>query len=107
MRVLIDLSTGKMLDYMSGDKAEPGTLVANAVVNGASADDIEEKVVSTAEYKVLLTAAQPEKTYKDKRREAFAPWGDQLDMQYWDAVNGTSTWRDHVSSVKTAHPKPE
>jgi hypothetical protein len=33
--------------------------------------------------------------------------GDQLDMQYWDQVNGTTIWADHISAVKAAHPKPE
>ena len=31
---------------------------------------------------------------------------EQLDMQYWDAVNGTTTWKDHVAAVKAKYPKP-
>jgi len=27
-------------------------------------------------------------------------------MQYWDRVNGTDTWKQHIDAVKTAHPKP-
>lgn len=30
---------------------------------------------------------------------------DQLDMQYHDAVDGTTTWIDYVAAVKAAHPK--
>tara|TARA_R100000315_G_scaffold40978_1_gene17730 strand:+ start:510 stop:854 length:345 start_codon:yes stop_codon:yes gene_type:complete len=30
----------------------------------------------------------------------------QLDMQYWDAVNGTTTWKDHIAAVKAKYPKP-
>jgi hypothetical protein len=29
---------------------------------------------------------------------------DQLDMQYWDGVNGTTTWADAIQAVKDAHP---
>ena len=47
----------------------------------------------------------PVLTYADNRRAAYASWGDQLDMQYHDAVDGTTTWKDHVTSVKAAHPK--
>ena len=36
----------------------------------------------------------------------YASVQDQLDMQYWDAVNGTTTWRDHVAAVKAKYPKP-
>ena len=31
---------------------------------------------------------------------------DQLDMQYHDAVDGTTTWKDWVKSVKDNNPKP-
>jgi len=44
--------------------------------------------------------------YKEDRAKAFASIGDQLDMQYWDAVNGTTTWKDHVAKVKSDNPKP-
>ena len=33
--------------------------------------------------------------------------GEQLDQQYHDAVNGTTTWKDAIAAVKAAHPKPE
>ena len=44
--------------------------------------------------------------YKEDRAKSFASTGDQLDMQYWDAVNGTTTWKDHVAKVKSDNPKP-
>ena len=40
------------------------------------------------------------------RRVAYGDLGSQLDMQYWDNVNGTTTWKDHVAAVKTANPIP-
>ena len=40
------------------------------------------------------------------RRSAYGDLGSQLDMQYWDNVNGTTTWKDHVAAVKTANPIP-
>ncbi len=40
------------------------------------------------------------------RRNAYGDLGSQLDMQYWDNVNGTTTWKDHVAAVKTANPIP-
>ena len=36
----------------------------------------------------------------------YASWGDQMDMQYKDALNGTTTWKDHVAAVKAKYPKP-
>ena len=36
----------------------------------------------------------------------YLPIEEQLDMQYWDAVNGTTTWKDHIAAVKAKYPKP-
>ena len=40
------------------------------------------------------------------RRAAYGSVGDQLDMQYHDNVDGTTTWKDHVAKVKADNPKP-
>ena len=45
--------------------------------------------------------------YIQARQEAYGSIADQLDMQYKDAVNGTTTWKDHVAQVKSDIPKPE
>lgn len=48
-------------------------------------------------------------TYVERRKSiapCYAPIPEQLDMQYRDAVNGTTTWADHITAVKAAHPKP-
>ncbi len=45
--------------------------------------------------------------YVQARQEAYGSVQDQLDMQYWDGVNGTTTWADHIAQVKSDNPKPE
>ena len=52
-----------------------------------------------------LQAEHDAQEYARSRATAYAPIGDQLDMQYWDEVNGTTTWKDHIADVKAAHPK--
>jgi hypothetical protein len=47
-----------------------------------------------------------ENGYKTARQNAYASIQDQLDMQYWDEVNGTTTWKDHIAQVKSDNPKP-
>ncbi len=44
--------------------------------------------------------------YIQARQEAYGSIADQLDMQYWDAVNGTTIWQDHIAKVKSDNPKP-
>ena len=44
--------------------------------------------------------------YIQARQEAYGSVQDQLDMQYWDSVNSTTTWADHIAQVKSDNPKP-
>lgn len=44
--------------------------------------------------------------YIQARQEAYGDLGSQLDMMYWDKVNDTTTWQDHIAQVKSDNPKP-
>lgn len=66
--------------YFDGNATEP------------SDSDITSKI---AEIEVL-----------EARKNSYASIPDQLDMQYWDNVNGTTTWKDHIAQVKADNPKP-
>ena len=52
-----------------------------------------------------LKADYDAKQYQRDRQ--YPSIGEQLDMQYWDAVNGTTTWKDAIAQVKADNPKPE
>ncbi len=45
--------------------------------------------------------------YIRARQMAYLPIAEQLDMQYWDSVNDTTNWLDHIAEVKENNPKPE
>ena len=44
--------------------------------------------------------------YQRDRADAYPSIQQQLDMQYWDSVNGTTTWQDAINAVKAQYPKP-
>ena len=44
--------------------------------------------------------------YKARRTNSYPSVEDQQDMQYWDAINGTTTWKDAITTVKADNPKP-
>lgn len=44
-------------------------------------------------------------TYKYNREQEYSSIQEQLDMQYWDSVNGTTTWKDAIAKVKSDNPK--
>ena len=45
--------------------------------------------------------------YISASQAAYPSIGDQLEMQYWDQVNGTTTWKDAIAQIKSDNPKPE
>ena len=54
-----------------------------------------------------LEAAYEANKYQRDRQSEYPSIQDQLDMQYWDRVNGTNNWQEAIQAVKTKHPKPE
>ena len=54
-----------------------------------------------------LEAQWEAEQYQRDRATSYPSIQEQLDMQYWDAVNGTNKWQEAVAKVKTDNPKPE
>lgn len=53
-----------------------------------------------------LQAEYDAKQYARDRATAYKSIEEQLDMLYWDKVNGTNLWKEHIDSVKADNPKP-
>ena len=69
-------------------------------------DDIAQPSDSDVDAEIVrLQAEYDSQEYARNRATAYASPGDQLDMQYWDSVNDTTTWKDHIASVKAQFPK--
>jgi len=72
-------------------------------IRGDTAYDIDGNEVSYDQTAVDNLIAS--KQYQVDRQ--YPSIKEQLDMQYWDAVNGTTTWKDAIAQVKADNPKPE
>jgi hypothetical protein len=76
---------------------------------GNDEDSVErptEEQLAQAQSKYDAELAEYEaKQYQ--RDRVYPSIEEQLDMQYWDSVNGTTTWADAIAAVKAANPKPE
>ena len=97
------------LDHEAIYSAYAGTVVS--IDDGKGAFDKDGNSVTIDAVKVAaarksLDDAAAAIKYKSDRAAAYGSIGDQLDMQYWDAVNGTTTWKDHIAAVKAKYPKP-
>ena len=60
--------------------------------------DIEAKMVE-------LQAEYDANQYQRDRSKEYPSWQEQMDMQYHDTVNGTTTWKDAIAKVKSDNPK--
>ena len=104
------------LDHEAIYKAYAGTVVsiddtAGAFDASGNSVSLDQSLVDAARTTLNTEAAAI--LYQSQRTGAagttdtiYASIGDQLDMQYKDAVNGTTTWKDHVAAVKAKYPKP-
>jgi hypothetical protein len=52
-----------------------------------------------------LETAYDNKQYQRDRADAYPSIQEQLDMQYWDSVNGTTIWSDKIAEIKKTYPK--
>lgn len=59
----------------------------------------------------LMSLDVPAKTwlksqeYIANRKSEYPSIQDQLDMLYWDKVNGTTNWQDKITEIKEKYPK--
>ena len=79
-----------------------------------NADDINQITwhngttpIPKADIEAKMVEVQADYDAKQYQRDRVYPSiQEQLDMQYWDSVNGTTTWKDAVAKVKLDNPKP-
>ena len=96
---LITVRTGQWFGWSDSQNK----VYANLVVHDGGAKPSEEDCTNGLK---ALQDAYDAKDYSRKRASAYPSIKDQLDMQYWDKKNGTTTWVDAVAKVKSDNPKP-
>lgn len=42
-----------------------------------------------------------------RQMRKYPSWQEQMDMQYYDKVNNTTTWEDSITDIKLSHPIPQ
>jgi len=103
--VLIHLHPGQWFGWNSSSRTY-ADIVLHPTVNGVA---VSYDKPTKAKLNKLLAEAQAAfdaADYSRKRATAYPSIGDQLDMQYHDSVNGTTTWADAIAAVKAKYKKP-
>jgi hypothetical protein len=71
--------------------------------------DATQTQPTEAEITVEVTRLQAEydaNQYQRDRAEAYPSLEEQADMQFHDAVDNTTTWKDAIQAIKDTYPKP-
>ena len=76
--------------------------LVDGVLTPLSDADLAQRELDIAAYAADLAA----NGYKTARASAYPTIQEQLDMQYWDGVNGTTIWADTIAQIKSENPKP-
>ena len=70
--------------------------------------ETEKEIVVGYDGKLYFKGEEPEKpepTFAEKRQQEYPAIEEQLDMIYWDKVNGTNFWQTKITEIKTKYPK--
>jgi len=57
-----------------------------------------------AKQQELITEYNSNKYQRDRAKD-YPSIQEQLDMQYWDKINGTNKWQQAINAVKQKYPK--
>ena len=85
------------------EDADGNVIPASDRMTYANTIVVEEGVAKPTEEEVSTEIARLQ--ILENRENAYPSIQEQLDMQYWDSVNGTTTWADAIAKVKADYPK--
>ena len=78
-------------------------------LNGDDLDNIEwtngTTPIAVADIEAKAIEIETRDAHIKPRHNAYPSIQDQLDMQYHDLINDTTTWKDAIKSVKVKYPK--
>ena len=93
------------------DKIVKAVLKINSDAKFVVRDEVVEWLdgttpISKADIEAKMVEVQAEYDANQYQRDRVYPSiQEQLDMQYWDKVNGTTNWEDAIAKVKADNPK--
>lgn len=113
--LIFDKTTGYPVDYLlsvhTPDHVDRDDVLINPDMTNI---DLKASIVENGQIRNLNPIELDAKITADKlvnyrkyRAAEYPSLADQLDMQYKDKLNGTTTWEDAIQAVKDKYPKPE
>ena len=79
------------------------------LINGIEIELTKQEIIER-EQRQLISRTKKDteynfKQYQRDRAKDYPSIQEQLDMQYWDKINGTNKWQQAINAVKQKYPK--
>ena len=98
---LVSLHTGQWFGWSDSDNK----VYANLIIHDDTKSKPSESDCTSGLATLQNTWDTENAEYKLNRAKKYPSWQEQMDMQYHDTINGTTTWKDAVAKVKSDNPK--
>ena len=99
---LVKMHTGQWFGWSDPENK----VYANLIVHDDSITKPTETEVNAKLAELQAAYDEANAPYKLSRAAEYPSLAEQLDMQYHDKINGTTTWADAIQAVKDKYPKP-
>ena len=103
MKIVLQKSTGQILQTYSGVEPDDDTLIKNN--SHVAVTDLEIKSVTPEEHYEINQKYLKNSSDGYKILRKYPSIEEQLDMQYWDLKYGTKKWEEIIDKVKLDNPK--
>ena len=101
----IKLYTNKEIDFLKDVRLQDNSDGKGVFIAEWNLDIPKPTMAQLDAFEVQAIAYEQLQDILNNRRMAYPSIPDQLDMLYWDKVNGTENWLNSIESVKNRFPK--
>jgi len=103
--MISDFTINGNTQEVSGVYKNEAFTIAPKAVDGVLKSVSEQECVEVLEFRAKANATLLANEYQSLRISAYPSIQEQLDLLYWDKVNGTDNWKQVIAAVKAEHPK--
>jgi hypothetical protein len=79
------------------------------LINGIEIELTKQEIIEREQRQLISRTKKGteynSKQYQRDRAKDYPTIQEQLDMQYWDKINGTNKWQQAINAVKQKYPK--
>jgi hypothetical protein len=101
----IKLYANREIDFRKDVRINVDQNGINGSITEWNLDIAQPTLAQLDAFEVQANEVEKINNIRNKRAVDYPSLADQLDMQYWDKINGTNKWQQAINAVKQKYPK--